>query len=144
MEKITDVAKYISKKYFAEKKENIDQLKLQKMAFFVQKESFSRNGKEMFEEDFEGWKYGPVCREIRNKFKEIQKNRENILLNSENKEIIDFIFEKYKDINSYRLSYLTHLEFSWIKSRIGIESGKNGNVIIDKKDIALDAKENII
>ena len=34
-----------------------------------------------------------------------------------------------------------HLEYSWIKSRIGIENGENGNVVISKEDIFLDAKE---
>lgn len=141
MEKIVDIAKYLSKKYFSEKDELIDEMKLHKMAFFIQKESFSIYDKEMFEEDFEGWKLGPVCIVIRKYFKEIQKFNGKIFLEEKNKQIVDFIFEKYKDMDSYKLSHLTHLEYSWIKSRIGIENGQNGNVIIPKNDIYLDAKE---
>ena len=141
MEKIVDIAKYLSKKYFSEKGELIDEMKLHKMTFFIQKESFSRYGEPMFEEDFEGWKLGPVCRAIRKDFEKIQKFKDKVFLEKENIEIVDFIFEKYKDMNSYELSNLTHLEYSWIKSRIGIENGENGNVIISKEDIFLDAKE---
>ena len=116
-------------------------MKLHKITFFIQKESFSRYGEPMFEEDFEGWKLGPVCRAIRKDFEKIQKFKDKVFLEKENIEIVDFIFEKYKDMNSYELSHLTHLEYSWIKSRIGIENGENGNVIISKEDIFLDAKE---
>ena len=73
MEKIVDIAKYLSKKYFSEKGELIDEMKLHKITFFIQKESFSRYGEPMFEEDFEGWKLGPVCRAIRKDFEKIQK-----------------------------------------------------------------------
>ena len=140
MEKIVDIAKYLSKKYFSEKGEFIDEMKLHKMTFFIQKESFSKYGKPMFEEDFEGWKLGPVCRVIRKDFGKIQKFNDRIFLEEKNKQIVDFIFEKYKDMDSYELSHLTHLEYSWIKSRIGIEKGENGNIIISKEDIFLDTK----
>ena len=40
MEKIVDIAKYLSKKYFSEKGELIDEMKLHKITFFIQKESF--------------------------------------------------------------------------------------------------------
>ena len=48
MEKIVDIAKYLSKKYFSEKGELIDEMKLHKITFFIQKESFSRYGEPMF------------------------------------------------------------------------------------------------
>ncbi len=139
METIIDVAKYISKRYFEEKEEEIDEIKLHKITFFIQKESFLRNDKEMFKEDFVGWKHGPVCKIVRKNFKEIKKNRVLINLDEKNKKIIDFIFEKYKDMDSYKLSYLTHLEYSWIKSRLGIENGKTKERIIPKADIKFDA-----
>ena len=37
MEKIVDIAKYLSKKYFSEKGELIDEMKLHKITFFIQK-----------------------------------------------------------------------------------------------------------
>lgn len=141
MEKIVDVAKYISKKYHTEKGCLIDQMKLHKILFFIQKESFSKLQKEMFKEDFEGWKLGPVCIEIRRKFGWIKKFDDEVYLEDENKKIIDFIYDKYKDINSYELSRLSHLEYSWIKSRLGIQDGENGNVVISKRDIYEDAMD---
>lgn len=141
MEKIIDVAKYISKKYRIEKGYPIDQMKLHKITFFIQKESFSRRQKPMFNEDFQGWKLGPVCIEIRRNFLLIEEFDGEVHLKDENREIVDFIYDKYKDVNSYKLSQLSHLEYSWIKSRIGIQDGENGNVTISKHDIYEDALE---
>ena len=39
MKKILDIAKYLTKKYKDEKKEEIDELKLHKLLYFSQKES---------------------------------------------------------------------------------------------------------
>lgn len=141
MEKIIDVAKYIAKKYRIEKGTAIDEMKLHKITFFIQKESFLRLGKEMFNEDFQGWKLGPVCVEIRRNFSSIVEFNEEVYFEDENREIIEFIYNKYKDMNSYKLSHLSHLEYSWIKSRIGIQAGENGNITISKQDIYEDALE---
>ena len=40
MEKIVDIAKYLSKKYFSEKGELIDEMKLHKITFFSRKNLF--------------------------------------------------------------------------------------------------------
>lgn len=139
MEKIIDVAKYISKKYFYEKNEKIDQMKLHKILFFTQKESFLKLGSPMFDEDFEGWKLGPVSREIRKYYDQISETTEDVFLNEKNEEIVNSVYEKYIDVDSYHLSYLTHLHYSWIKARIGLEKEENGSNIISKEDIKKDA-----
>ena len=60
MKKILDIAKYLTKKYKDEKKEEIDELKLHKLLYFSQKESIMLTNDFLFEEDFEGWYLGPI------------------------------------------------------------------------------------
>lgn len=139
MEKIIEVAKYIAIKHRELTKNEIDQMRLHKLTFFIQKESFFRTKLPMFEEDFFGWRYGPVSIDIRKNYNEIKKYKGDTFVSDKNKDIIDYIFEKYIDTSSVELSELSHLELSWLKSRIGVQYNKNGNEIILKKDILYDA-----
>lgn len=66
MEKIINVAQYVFKEYKRVTGEVIDEMKLHKLLYFAQRESLAITNTPLFEEEFEGWKYGPVCKEIRN------------------------------------------------------------------------------
>ena len=56
MEKILNVAEYIFKEYQRVTGEYIDEMKLQKLLYFSQRESLAILNKPMFSEKFEGWK----------------------------------------------------------------------------------------
>ena len=66
MERIIDVAQYIFREYEKLSSTPIDEMKLHKLLYFAQRESFAITGAPMFAENFEGWKYGPVSRVVRN------------------------------------------------------------------------------
>ena len=70
MERIIDVAQYIYTEYKRQSGETIDEMKLHKLLYLVQRESIAITGEPMFAECFEGWKYGPVCREVRMNYTE--------------------------------------------------------------------------
>ena len=140
MKKILDIAKYLTKKYKDEKKEEIDELKLHKLLYFSQKESIMLTNDFLFEEDFEGWYLGPINKLVRKKFEIIKMGKEDISLKDIEKKIIDRVFDRYKDIDSYKLSNLSHKEYSWIKSRIGLKRGEKGNQKLLKEDIKIDAE----
>ena len=40
-------------------------MKLHKLLYLSQREALAVTGQPLFQEEFEGWKYGPVCREVR-------------------------------------------------------------------------------
>lgn len=48
----------------------IDEMKLHKLLYLTQRESLAITGQPLFEEEFEGWKYAPVCREVRSCYTE--------------------------------------------------------------------------
>ena len=94
----------------------------------------------LFEEDFEGWYLGPINKLVRKEFEIIKMGKEDISLKDIEKKIIDRVFDRYKDIDSYKLSNLSHKEYSWIKSRIGLKRGEKGNQKLLKEDIKIDAE----
>lgn len=140
MEKILDIAKYLTKKYKDEKKEEIDELKLHKILYFSQKEYIMLINDFLFEEDFEGWYLGPINKLVRNEYEFIKFGKEDISLKDTEKKVIDRVFDKYKDMDSYKLSDLSHKEYSWIKSRIGLKRGEIGKQKLLKEDIIIDAE----
>lgn len=65
MENVSDVAFYIFYMYQQKTRQPLDEMKLLKLLCFSQRESLVRNGQPLFLEEFQGWKYGPVCVSVR-------------------------------------------------------------------------------
>lgn len=70
MDRIVDVAQFIYVEYKKISGKGIDEMKLHKLLYLAQRESMAITTEPMFCEEFEGWKYGPVCREVRNCYTE--------------------------------------------------------------------------
>ena len=141
MEKIINVAQYIFIEYKRVTEEIIDEMKLQKLLYFSQRETFAILNQPLFNEVFEGWKYGPVSREVRTVFTEDGINAQTEDIKSESKYIINKIIQEYGALASWKLSALTHKETSWLNSRKGLKKEENGNVEIKMEDIREDAKK---
>ena len=141
MEKIINVAQYIFNEYKRVTEEIIDEMKLQKLLYFSQRETFAILNQPLFNEVFEGWKYGPVSREIRTVFTEDGINAQTEDIKSESKYIINNIIQEYGALASWKLSALTHKETSWLNSRKGLKKEENGNVEMKMEDIREDAKK---
>ena len=130
MEKIINVAQYIFNEYKRVTEEIIDEMKLQKLLYFSQRETFAILNQPLFNEVFEGWRYGPVSREVRTVFTEDGINAQTEDIKSESKYIINNIIQEYGALASWKLSALTHKETSWLNSRKGLKKEENGNVKI--------------
>ena len=141
MEKIINVAQYIFNEYKRVTEEIIDEMKLQKLLYFSQRETFAILNQPLFNEVFEGWKYGPVSREVRTVFTEDGINAQTEDIKSESKYIINNIIQEYGALASWKLSALTHKETSWLNSRKGLKKEENVNVEIKMEDIREDAKK---
>lgn len=141
MDKIINVADYIIKRYYELTGEHLDEMKLHKLLYFTQRESFAILGKPAFEGDFEGWKYGPVSRDVRNNF----INGEIVVPTTQVSDQIQYIASnvimEYGSLASWKLSELSHRENSWLNSRQGLTQTENGNRTIVLNDIKEDAKK---
>ena len=141
MEKILNVAEYIFKEYQRVTGEYIDEMKLQKLLYFSQRETLAILNKPLFNEEFEGWKYGPISREVRTVYTEDGINADTKDIKSESKYIINNVILEYGALASWKLSKISHKEISWINSRKGLKDGENGNRKIKLEDIREDAKK---
>lgn len=141
MDKITSVADYIIKRYRELTGEFLDETKLHKLLYFTQREAFAILGEPAFDGEFEGWKYGPVSREVRNNF----MNGEIVVPTQPISDSVQYIASnvimEYGSLASWKLSELSHREISWNNARKGLAPSENGNRVIDLNDIKEDAKK---
>lgn len=113
MATVVDVAAYILKRCGA-----MTTMKLQKLAFYSQAESLARRGHPLFDEDFQAWRGGPVCRELyaqhRGKFLiregELPVNDCEKTLSEEEKQTIDAVCAVLSSRTGNELSIRTHAE----------------------------------
>ena len=133
-----DIAKYVVQKYKEKFDRQLDELKLHKLLYLLYREYIIQYNDKLFEENFYGWKFGPILKSVRKQYESL--NDCNIELNENIKKLINDILDKYGKKSSWSLSRLTHGEISWKNSRIGIEEGKNGDNPIKYEDIVIDAK----
>ncbi|WP_311486438.1 type II toxin-antitoxin system antitoxin SocA domain-containing protein [uncultured Anaerococcus sp.] len=146
MENIYDVARYTILAYEKQTGTRYDnsELKLQKLMYLIQRESFAFTGKPMFNENFEGWKHGPVIPSLRHFFEEDYRpitNEDEIKLTENDKYIINNVISQYGMYEPWYLANLTHNEISWQKSRKGLKEGQDGNTLLKIEDIKEDAKK---
>lgn len=134
------VASYINERYKTELGMKIDEMKLHKLLYFVQRESIIQTNEPLFDATFRGWKYGPILKEIRAMYQNDSFIRDLSPSEIEQvKPIVDIAFEQYAYKDSWSLSRLTHGEYSWKKSREGIPENSNSDKAIKLDDIRVDA-----
>lgn len=142
MERAIDVAQCIFTEYKNISGKVIDEMKLHKLLYLSQRESLAITQEPMFADEFEGWKYGPVCREVRNCYTEDGMFADDIReISSQNLYIVKNVTLQYGAYESWKLSELSHKELSWINSRKGIPEGHNGSRVLKLEDIRKDAEK---
>lgn len=111
------------------------QLKLQKLAYYVDAWHLAYFEQPIIEEDFEAWIHGPVLRSVWNYFKAagsvslfqkfyIKDDVSDKFIQSfeteisqDQKEMIDNVLDEYGDKSAYYLETLSHSEKPWIEAR---------------------------
>lgn len=141
MENVVNVAAYLVKKYFEEANEPLDEMKLHKLLYFVQRESYAIVGEPAFDASFEGWVYGPVCPLVRS----LYSNGE-ILISAQDvsdciKYIANNVIYEYGHLESWKLSKLSHKESSWQNARVGLAPNENGHKPLRLEDIKKDSEK---
>jgi len=138
MANIFDVAKYILGKNGC-----MSTMKLQKLCYYAQAWSLVWDDSPLFDEEFEAWANGPVCRELFNRTQgrfsvcAEDENGDVGNLTSDQKETIDKVIEHYGSHDAQWLSQLTHMEEPWREARRGIPDGVGSSKIISKESMAI-------
>lgn len=145
MEKMMCVAKALYDMYYKQTGELIDQMKMHKLMYFSQRESLMYNNEPLFDGTFYGWKYGPVLKEVRNEYHATNPFSSVTDSVSENAyELLENVFNRYGSLSSWKLSNLSHEEFSWKKARKGLQAGENGDVQLSLDAIRVDATRELV
>ena len=140
MATVFDVAKYILDKFGS-----MSAMKLQKLIFYSQAMSLVWDDVPLFDDDFEAWAKGPVCRTLFNAHKgKFMLNDSDFLipykpntsrLTAEQKETIDTVVSSLIDYPPYILSDMVHKEKPWLDARGALPNGAHCENIIPKSDM---------
>jgi uncharacterized phage-associated protein len=137
MATVFDVAKYILMK-----KGTMTTMKLQKLCYYAQAWSLVWDDQPLFNEDFEAWANGPVCKALYNEhkhmfiisYKELKKGKPDVF-NDTQKETINSVLDYYGDKEPHWLSQLTHLEQPWRMARGNCQMGERCDNVISKESM---------
>lgn len=144
MENTLSVAKVLYNSYLERFNEPMDQMKMHKLMYFLQRESLMYNKEVLFEDDFLGWKYGPVLPVVRNEYLTgnlFSKVNDTVL--EETKNLVNSVLDRYAGFSSWKLSSLSHREFSWKCARKGLSASDNGNVKLTVNAMKVDAAKEL-
>ena len=146
MESSVAVEKCLYDSYKKKFLKDVDEMKMHKLMYFLQREALMENGAVLFDESFHGWKFGPVLKSVRSAYKKAKNegtepfqdsNGGEVGLNT--KAMVDRVVGKYGNLSSWKLSTLSHDELSWRLSRRGLKTGQNGDVEMDVRAMKCDA-----
>lgn len=142
MEDVIKVASYVCLRYEKEYGERIDEMKLHKLLYLIQRESIIQTGEPMFPDRFQAWRFGPVMVEVRNLYKvDGLKTSLDEAAVEKYKDIFDKVFETFSGKDSWTLSCLTHCEYSYKKARgEKLKKYDDCSEYIDTEDIRVDAE----
>lgn len=141
VERILDVAQFIFKEYKKISGAAIDEMKLHKLLYFAQRESFAILNEPLFDGIFQGWKYGPVSPVVRFNFSDEGIFGANDNVSEEAAYILKNVIQEYGQISSWRLSDIAHQETSWLNARKGLGKDENGRRTLSLDDIRKDAEK---
>ena len=136
---VVTTAKYITQRYERTFNTPLDEMKLHKLLYFVQRESLLLFDKPLFAKQFEAWRYGPVMPCLRTKALHVDYDVLEVFPElGEYAEAFDTVFRIYAPMKSWSLSNISHGETCWRKAK---DKEKGGNPVeIRTDDIREDAE----
>lgn len=140
MAQLLAVAKYLNELHVSKHDCVMDQMKMHKMMYFSQRESLMISGSPLFDGDFEAWKYGPVLTEVRSEYmtENMFSGTYDALTDNE-VQLVNDVFNRYDEYDSWQLSTLSHSESSWLKAREGLKMGEPGRNKMSLSAMSVDA-----
>lgn len=122
----------------------MNQKKLQKLCYYAQSWYLALNDVPLFHEKFEGWTYGPVCRNLWHSLelyssssipKDILQKKAKKILNKEDLNFLNEVWDTYGKFTGTDLGNQTHKEIPWLNSRKGLSECSPGKNIISEDDM---------
>lgn len=146
MPKLSQLARYLVYSYenHTAARFGNNELKLQTMLYFAQRECLAVVGEPLFEESIEGWEEGPVFQALHFFFEEGYEPFEPLemkKLTERDQFILDRIVFAYGQYEGWYLADLARRETSWRNSRTTIPAEETETKFLELADIREDAKK---
>ena len=146
MPKLSQLARYLVYSYenHTAARFGDNELKLQTMLYFAQRECLAVAGEPLFGESFEGWEEGPVLPELHFFFEEGYDPFEPLemkKLTEREQYVLDRIVFAYGQYEGWYLADLARCEISWRNSRSGPAAESTQPKCLELADIHEDAKK---
>ena len=145
MEKTMCVAKALYDMYYEQSGVRMDEMKMHKLMYFAQRESLMYNNEPLFDGTCYGWKDGPVLKAVRSAYMSdtlLSKSFEKV--SDDTMKLLKSVLERYGSLSSWKLSSLSHEEFSWKKARKGLEAADDGDVELSLDAMRVDATRELM
>lgn len=140
MEDTLYVAKALYDMYLEQTGVYMDEMKMHKLMYFSQRESLMYNQEALFVEDFYGWRYGPVLKSVRSEYmKSVPFHNIHGNVSTRTGMLLKSVLQRYGHESSWKLSSLSHGEFSWKMARKGLKASENGDVKLSLAAMEVDA-----
>ncbi|WP_041138018.1 Panacea domain-containing protein [Beduini massiliensis] len=139
MDQVEHIAAYLYNRYCILYGQKLDEMKLHKLLYLLQREALAFYNRPLFNESLLGWVHGPVSLEVRSVFYRIENFSVPISLQA--RILIDSVLKQYGNRQSLDLCHLTHMETSWKNSRKSMQKNEIGTAPLKISDIAKDAKK---
>ena len=114
----------------------ITNLKLQKLCYYAQGFNLAINNCRLFDNDIEAWMYGPVVRDLYNKYKSnkcqplvADADFDGNDLPPDAQDILSQVYREYGQFAAWKLRDMTHTEPPWLIAR------EKSNQIISDDDM---------
>jgi len=123
-------------------KEPLTHKKMQKLCYYAQAWSYALRNKTLCNADFEAWVHGPVNLELYQEYK--GNSYQDIALSNdamsypfaiEDQELLESIWETFKDYSGNALEVMTHREQPWMTARRGLKKDEQGHNIISPENM---------
>lgn len=117
----------------------ITQMHLHKLLYYAQGWSFGMRERALFDGRLEAWTHGPVVVDVRAKFQsyrdeEISSGEARLdpALSREDRELIEWVWDRYSAFSAKRLRDMTHRERPWREARGALAEGEPSNAAISE------------
>jgi uncharacterized phage-associated protein len=140
MKTAEDAMQYLADRYYMDYQLKIDEMKVHKMLYFIQKESLALYDRPFLEEEFYGWRYGPVLPDLRSAYKSLDVPvLQTAAFTPKELFVLNKVYETWGSKDSWSLSRLSCSDYAWKHARVGKERWEKGGSRIELNDIRVDA-----
>lgn len=99
----------------------ITNLKAQKLLYYAQGWSFAKLGKQLFDENFEAWQYGPVIPRLYKRLKVFESKQIKLkdndidldIFDDKQRQLLISVYKTYGQFSAWKLRDMTHQESPW-------------------------------